>query len=584
MNSGTPYPPLEVVRLDDTTAVVHGALGSTGVILCNDWGYEGLCAHRMLRILADGLATDGYPSIRFDYPGLGNSSANAVDVQCLAEHQNIIFSAANCLANSSGVEKLILVGIGFGALLAANIAQQLPLPLAASVLFAPPKNGRGYLRELQLRASMIAEVTRVKPDIQKGASLNVAGLSMADSLATEIKDLKLSPTAIAPDVPVLIFPRPGRVKETEIAEEIMSRETKSETAIFMGYDALMTDPTAAVTPDEEIQKARSWIKSVAPARAASQTTCSEPDCVLEDLSFSETTVTFGPENNLVGTWCTPNGAQKGVPILFLNAGGTPRAGWARNATDGARWLAGAGIPSFRIDCADIGDSRPARNGPEIVHYNVSQLADLSAALDHLGAQNIKSVIAAGTCSGAYLALRGAISDPRIADVVAVNLQRFLWDPRDDIANALRFDHTSTSDYGRKFFSPEKVLKLLSGRVAVLPLARFLVKRLLKKAEYATAPFTFGLSPYSRIFAQVHRELDQLVKRDVGIKLLFSVGDPGLSHVQNVLGKSMERSEHYPTMRITMIENADHNLTSHKSQQIYLDTLANSSKTRYQQDS
>ncbi|MEP0944185.1 MAG: alpha/beta fold hydrolase [Rhizobiaceae bacterium] len=407
---------------------------------------------------------------------------------------------------------------------------------------------------------------------------------MADSLATEIKNLKLSPTSIPSDVPVFIFPRPGRVKETEIAEDFMSRETQSETSIFMGYDALMTDPTAAVTPDEEIQKARSWIKSVAPPSTTPQTTCSEPDCVLENPSFSETTVIFGPENNLVGTWCCPKGPQKGVPILFLSAGGTPRAGWARNTTDGARWLAAAGVPSFRIDCADIGDSRPARNGPEIVHYNVSQLADLTAALDHLATKSIKSVVTAGTCSGAYLALRGAIADERIADVVAVNLQRFLWDPRDDVANALKFDHTSTSDYGRKFFSPEKLLKLLSGRVAVLPLAKFLGKRLLKKAEYATAPFTFGLSPYSRIFAQVHRELDQLVKRGVGIELLFSVGDPGLTHVHNMLGKSMERSEHYPTMQITMIENADHNLTSHKSQQIYLETLANTSKRGYRQDS
>ena len=45
-----------------------------GIVLCNPFGYEAVCAHRTLRYAATVLGANGYPTLRFDYPGTGDSS------------------------------------------------------------------------------------------------------------------------------------------------------------------------------------------------------------------------------------------------------------------------------------------------------------------------------------------------------------------------------------------------------------------------------------------------------------------------------------------------------------------------------
>jgi len=50
---------------------LHHANGDRGVVMCAAMGYEALCAHQSWRVLADGLAAAGLPTLRFDYPGGG---------------------------------------------------------------------------------------------------------------------------------------------------------------------------------------------------------------------------------------------------------------------------------------------------------------------------------------------------------------------------------------------------------------------------------------------------------------------------------------------------------------------------------
>src|SRR3954464_11609473 len=46
---------------------------STAVLLCNPFGEEASRAHRMFRVLATQLERAGYPALRFDYSGTGDS-------------------------------------------------------------------------------------------------------------------------------------------------------------------------------------------------------------------------------------------------------------------------------------------------------------------------------------------------------------------------------------------------------------------------------------------------------------------------------------------------------------------------------
>jgi alpha/beta superfamily hydrolase len=60
---------------------LHRGVGpsSSGVVICNPFGFEVICAHRTLRHLADSLAGAGLPTLRFDYDGTGDSAGDDRD-------------------------------------------------------------------------------------------------------------------------------------------------------------------------------------------------------------------------------------------------------------------------------------------------------------------------------------------------------------------------------------------------------------------------------------------------------------------------------------------------------------------------
>src|SRR5579871_4621040 len=44
-----------------------------GMVICKPFGYEATCAHRSLGAFAQAAASAGFPTLRFDYGGTGDS-------------------------------------------------------------------------------------------------------------------------------------------------------------------------------------------------------------------------------------------------------------------------------------------------------------------------------------------------------------------------------------------------------------------------------------------------------------------------------------------------------------------------------
>ena len=132
---------------------------STGVLLCNPFGEEASRAHRTYRVLATQLERAGYPAMRFDYSGtgdsLGDSSAATVDAWI-----NDVFIAAERLRAVSGVTRIAAVGLRLGATLAMLASARGGLRLRHLLLWDPVVDGTAYLGELvaQHRTYMRAEI------------------------------------------------------------------------------------------------------------------------------------------------------------------------------------------------------------------------------------------------------------------------------------------------------------------------------------------------------------------------------------------------------------------------------------------
>lgn len=176
------------------------------MLLCNPFGEEASRAHRTLRVLATQLERAGYAALRFDYSGtgdsLGESEAGTVDAW-VAD----IGEAAERLRAQSGAARLAVIGLRFGATLAALAAARGRIKPRHLLMWDPVLDGPAYLRDLAeqhrayLRSEMMAgyrDRLRVRPadtPVLGGVPLEVFGAPLGDTLATQIAaiDLAASP-------------------------------------------------------------------------------------------------------------------------------------------------------------------------------------------------------------------------------------------------------------------------------------------------------------------------------------------------------------------------------------------------------
>jgi len=171
------------------------------VLLCNPFGEEASRAHRTYRVLATQLERAGYAALRFDYSGTGDSAGDSAAATIDAWVGDIA-SAAERLRAASGVARITLVGLRFGATLAMLASARGELRPRHLVLWDPVTDGAAYLRELvaQHRAYMQAEIgngwqdrLRIAAD---GTPAEALGAPIGAALGAQIAAIDLA--AVAP--------------------------------------------------------------------------------------------------------------------------------------------------------------------------------------------------------------------------------------------------------------------------------------------------------------------------------------------------------------------------------------------------
>ncbi len=117
-----------------------------GVLICQPIGQDYMRTHRGMKKLAEQLAISGYPTLRFDYFGTGDSGGESVEAS-LSGWLDDIAIAVEELKESAQVERVAVVGLRFGALLAHAAVSQRD-DLDRLVLWDPVPVGPEYLQSL----------------------------------------------------------------------------------------------------------------------------------------------------------------------------------------------------------------------------------------------------------------------------------------------------------------------------------------------------------------------------------------------------------------------------------------------------
>ncbi len=193
-------------------------------------------AHAVLRTLAVALASRGFPTLRFDLYGCGDSEGDWGGAS-LARWCDDIAAATDVLRRETGAPEVALIGLRFGATLAALAAER--VGASRLCLAQPVVRGGEYADELllaHLAAEMVlhrrAGTTReaLAARLAAGDTINLFGYHLTGALDREIRGVDLAHTLSDTGARTLVI----EVARSETARE--SAEVKA-LAVALGAHA-----------------------------------------------------------------------------------------------------------------------------------------------------------------------------------------------------------------------------------------------------------------------------------------------------------------------------------------------------------
>jgi pimeloyl-ACP methyl ester carboxylesterase len=155
----------------------------TAVVLAYPWLSEYNGFHAAFRKLANLLEREGYPTLRFDYSGTGDSEG--VPTESFAQNWAAdIATACKELNALSRARSLCVVGLGLGATLAVQAASLASLDQL--VLWEPVVSGTRYLDQLDLldRRLRVARLDLTSMRVPAGTSVGVVAATSWRDLPT----------------------------------------------------------------------------------------------------------------------------------------------------------------------------------------------------------------------------------------------------------------------------------------------------------------------------------------------------------------------------------------------------------------
>lgn len=209
-----------------------------GVVLCPPIGQEHVRSHWAMRQLSVALNKAGFDCLRFDWFGVGDS-AGELHEATLARWAEDLVAAKDELRDASGVRDVSLVGLRFGATLAALGAEE--VDAANVVLWDPVVFGNRFVRSLRLLTDSLTTDSLRYFEASGRAERppsELVGFDYGSSLLREIESVDL--TERVPDAPLCLV-RSFRSLELEALGRRL-RDAKDATVRDVTLDSRWVSP------------------------------------------------------------------------------------------------------------------------------------------------------------------------------------------------------------------------------------------------------------------------------------------------------------------------------------------------------
>lgn len=158
-----------------------------GVLLLSAFGQEYMRAHRAYRQLATLLNKQGFPVLRFDYRGTGDSAGELEDIK-LSDWKEDIAVAVEELRSMAQVSVVSIVGLRLGALLGAWASTEIDAHHLC--LWDPVISGAAY--EQELVATLGTEGPAETNHIDQFNTLHYNGFPLYAEFRQQLNDIDLT--------------------------------------------------------------------------------------------------------------------------------------------------------------------------------------------------------------------------------------------------------------------------------------------------------------------------------------------------------------------------------------------------------
>jgi alpha-beta hydrolase superfamily lysophospholipase len=574
-----------------------------GVVICNPFGYEALCAHRAIRVLADEIAESGMPALRFDYVGTGDSG----DLRTTADEIELwigdVVAAANELRRRTGVTRICLLGIRLGAILATLASNRLDFAVDLAAI-APVVSGRKYLsqlRTMKLAASqrMAASVTP-KPGTSGISSvadnaLEAGGFILQSETVSTLLKLNLNEAPVRPSCQILIVDRADLPTARSWSDAMTANGVAVQYVTKPGLvPMILTEPQLAIVPMDVIHDVVEWLnhrprRTGLSQRASAQTLESAHDsdsvCLVlpgpggrPEAPLFERPIFLGRKPDFFGIVTEPaTGELRRRGVILLNDGATHHIGSNRMGVALARGWARRGYFVLRLDLIGIGDSSLRDESASNAVFSPDAVEDVRTAVEYMRNQyGIGAIALAGLCSGAFHALRAAVCGLAVDRLLMVNPLHFFWEDgltseEMELAEVVQ----SAQRYRHQAFSMESMKRVLTGKANFQRIFRIITQR----GWLASRGTVGALMPRFRILGwggaatkhgakqqrdelinrirnfDLGRELEAVAEKGTRMTFVFSKGESGIDLLEMLAEPALKRLG--PACRIRVVEGADH---------------------------
>jgi pimeloyl-ACP methyl ester carboxylesterase len=584
---------------DDVSLLGHlhtprgAALDLVAVICPVPFGYDNICAHRGLRILADRLAASGISAFRFDFPGSGDSDGE----QTWPAWKAAVATAVSTARRETGCKQVAVIGVGLGgSITLAGLDQGLEVDKL--ILWGAPVRGRAWLREQRTYQRVAAQVSAPKPHSEvppppptPSGLEELSGFPMTATLADELTAFNAS--VVSADAwpahrarpATLVVTRTLNGDEGALTAALNARGITATVEAREGFNQMFDQPHLSIAPEPIFALMREWlVKGAAPRDASPPTAANDAGGALAD----GVTTRIGRDGLVQETARYQQGAggllfsvetrpvdrePHPVRLVLLTGRAVRHIGPNRIWVRIARELAKKGYASLRLDGRSVGDSDGEGNGlmPNEEYYQPHIYDDIEKVMETAVARGAKTFLMTGICSGATASYQIASRRSDVKAIVLLNLLQLRHDPEDDdrslvqqaLKFALRKDLWMNPDSYRKLWkvglSPEMRKVLLSRAVLLAPL-NMLASLVRRKAGGGSEEPDYVVSGFN-----------ELAQRPVEIDIFLSQGDLSVNFLERHFGADLAKlsREH---IRVHRVHHTDHTIRALFAQERFFEIL------------